>query len=112
MSQQGETTPPLPIIISTYETKPMLLAITFGPSDDPSIYWNQKKIKIDEESAIEYARKQMTTPGVFGYAVVECDLASYRLVDELGLGPEAQLSQSNGQIRIQHPEWSEGYIGK
>ena len=90
----------------------MLLAITFGPSDDPSIYWNQKQLHANEESAIKSSLKEMSTPGVFGYAVVECDLTSYRLVDELGLGPEAQLSQSNGQIRIQHPEWREGFVGK
>ena len=90
----------------------MLLSITFGHSNDPSIYWNQKQLHADEESAIAYATKEMRSPGVFGYAVVECDLTSYRLVDELGLGPEAQLSQSNGQIRIQRPEWSTNTIGK
>lgn len=90
----------------------MLLAITFGPSNDHSIYWNQKQIFTDSKTAINYCFKEMATPGVFGYAVVECDLTSYRLIDELGLGPEAQLSQSNGQIRIQRPEWTSNYIGK
>lgn len=86
----------------------MLIALTFGPSRDSSIYWNQKQLFSDETTAVEYARDEMKTPGVFGYVILECDLSSYSVIDELGLGPRAEVSQSNGQIRVQPP----GYVSK
>ena len=91
----------------------MLLTITFGPqSADHSIYWNKKSIFTNKSEAIDYGRSAISSYEVFGYAVVECSLTGFQVIDEWGLGTRASLGYDKGMVVVQPPEWSDGFVGK
>ena len=91
----------------------MLLTITFGPqSADHSVYWNKKDIFTNVSDAIAYGRSAISSYDVFGYAVVECSLTGFDVIDEWGLGTKATLDYNRGMVMIQPPEWAPGFVGK
>ena len=68
------------------------LAIAFGPSDTPGLYWNRKFwADGDKYDAIKFGREQLSKPGTFGYVVIEDTEDSWEIVDELG-APENAVS--------------------
>ena len=68
------------------------LAIAFGPSDTPGLYWNHKFwADGDKYAAIKFGREQLSRPGTFGYVVIEENEDSWEIVDELG-APENAVS--------------------
>jgi len=68
------------------------LAIAFGPSDTPGLYWNRKFWGDgNKQACIDFGRQQLSKPGTFGYVVIEDTEDSWEIVDELG-APENAVS--------------------
>jgi hypothetical protein len=61
------------------------ICITFGSrNDEPNKFWNEKTWWETSQFASDWGKKGMTTPGTFGYVVIEEGEDWWDVVDELG----------------------------